>query len=106
MSLTFYVACFEEKKKKKQDLSKRVLILFKSYTASQVNNGSIDNGLAFFINQAYCEDLDTVAVIAESVVLEVMLKSCWIKGFRNIYKSIKEKSEFGKNPIPSIVKLI
>ena len=71
-----------------------------------VNNGSIDNGLAFFINQTYCEDLDTVAIIAESVVLEVMLKSCWITGFRDIYKSIKEKSEFEKNPIPNIVKLI
>ena len=40
-----------------------------------------------FINKTYNEDLDTDAIIADSLVLKVILNPCEINYFRDIYKT-------------------
>ena len=52
-----------------------------------VNNDSIDDGPVSFINKTYNEDLDTDAIIADSLVLKVILNPCEINYFRDIYKT-------------------
>ena len=67
-----------------------------------VNNDSIGNYLLSFIDKKHSEELDTDIIIGESVSLQVMLTSCEINCFQEIYRTIRmwEKS------IPKMVKLI